>query len=75
VRADGGVTGTADVDAIVAAGPEYIVSADSYAISPPTSGTTFVGAHLLTTMTAPGRFWWTYRDGGPSFADLEAGLA
>ncbi len=54
----GDVTSTADVDAIVAAGPTYLVAANSVPV-----GGTFVGQYL-SSVVAPDDFWWGHNQGG-----------
>jgi general secretion pathway protein G len=58
----GDVDSTADVDAIVATNPTYLVAAQSVPISSP-SGSTFVGQYLSTQL-APSEFWWGHHQGG-----------
>ena len=58
----GDVTSTADVNAILAANPTYVVAADSVAISSP-SGGTYVGQYLSTVLPAS-EFWWGHNQGG-----------
>jgi prepilin-type N-terminal cleavage/methylation domain-containing protein len=65
----GDVSSTADVDAVVASGPTYIVAASNVAISTG-SGWTFVGSYMDSNW--PGTFWWSFRDGNPSPAQLAA---
>jgi hypothetical protein len=60
---------TADVDAVIAAAPDYMVAADSVPISSP-SGNTFVGIYMSTQLSYPGQFWWTHQQGNPSRTQL-----
>jgi prepilin-type N-terminal cleavage/methylation domain-containing protein len=70
----GDVGSTADVDAIVASAPTYIVAASNVAISNSSGGgSTFVGSYMDSKW--PGTFWWSFRDGNPSPAQLAAILA
>jgi type II secretory pathway pseudopilin PulG len=65
----GDVGTTADVDAVVASGPTYIVAASNVPINDG-SGWTFVGSYMDSNW--PGTFWWSFRDGNPSPAQLAA---
>ncbi|MET0910455.1 MAG: prepilin-type N-terminal cleavage/methylation domain-containing protein [Ilumatobacteraceae bacterium] len=57
------INSTDDVDAIVAAGPAYIVAGRSVPIDGP-QGQTFVGQYLDDTGLSPSRFWWGHMQGG-----------
>jgi hypothetical protein len=72
------VNDTGDVDAVIAAGPDYMVAADSVPISRLAFpfGLTFVGQYMnaLPGIDYPADFWWTHQQGNPTFNQLASHL-
>jgi hypothetical protein len=68
------INDTGDVDAVIAAGPDYMVAADSVPITRLFSpfGGTFVGQYMsaLPGIDWPADFWWTHQQGNPTFNQL-----
>ncbi len=65
----GDITTAADLSAIVASSPDYIVASVAVPISTP-SGPSFVGSYMNANW--PGTFWWTFSRGrNPTLAELE----
>jgi len=72
------VNDTGDVNAVIAAGPDYMVAADSVPITRSAFpfGLTFVGQYMsaLPGIDYPADFWWTHQQGNPTFAQLVSHL-
>ena len=65
----GDIATAADLNAIVASGPDYIVASVAIPITTP-SGPSFVGSYMNANW--PGTFWWTFSRGrNPTVAELE----
>jgi prepilin-type N-terminal cleavage/methylation domain-containing protein len=72
------VNDTGDVDAVIAAGPDYMVAADSVPVTRSAFpfGLTFVGQYMsaLPGIDYPADFWWTHQQGNPTLDQLASHL-
>ena len=65
----GDIATSADVDAIIASGLDYIVASLAVPISTP-SGSASVGSYMNANW--PGTFWWSFAQGrNPTLAELD----
>lgn len=71
----GDINETADVDAIIASNPTYMIAAQAVSITNSSNGSnTYVGAYMATLMSSPDDFWWMQSLGVPTMSALDAYL-